>query len=137
MGWIVGVAAVVVAVLGMVLLAVWQVEDESSSRPRQRGPGTGLGVGGLEELHALFSPGKQVQVEQERERLVLRDDARAGAPPRFGVDLDRGLAVLPGGAAGRMPGPAPRADGATVTAGRAPGETETQAPRARERSTDR
>ncbi|MFG2912050.1 DUF6191 domain-containing protein [Kitasatospora sp. NPDC048298] len=104
MGWIVGVTAVVAAVLGLVLLAAWQVQDEASSRPRQRGPGTGLGVGGLEELHALFSPGKQVQIEQKHERLVLRDDTQAGAPPHFGVDLDRGVAVLPDGAGGRTPG---------------------------------
>ncbi|MFI2606752.1 DUF6191 domain-containing protein [Kitasatospora sp. NPDC018619] len=101
MGLIVGVAAAVAAALGLVLLAAWQVLDESSSRPRQRGPGVHTGAGGLEELHALFSPGKQVQIEQKHERLVLRDDAQAGAPPHFGVDLDRGVAVLPGGGAGR------------------------------------
>ncbi|MFJ6777317.1 DUF6191 domain-containing protein, partial [Kitasatospora sp. NPDC091257] len=108
MGWIVGVAAAVVAVLGMVLLAAWQVQDESSSRPRRRGPGAGMGAGGLDELHALFSPGKQVQIEQKREQLVLRDDAQAGGPPHLGVDLDRGVAVMPGGAAGRTSPPAPR-----------------------------
>ncbi|MFJ9444176.1 DUF6191 domain-containing protein [Kitasatospora sp. NPDC101235] len=120
MGLIVGVAAAVAAVLGLVLLAAWQVWGESSSRPRGRGPGAGTGVGGLEELHALFSPGKQVQVEQKREQLAQRDDAQAGAPPHLGVDLDRGVAVLPGGAGGRAPGPAPRAGSRTGTAGQAP-----------------
>ncbi|MFD4655317.1 DUF6191 domain-containing protein [Kitasatospora sp. NPDC058444] len=129
MGWIVGVAAAVVAVLGLVLLAAWQVQDESSSRPRQRGPGVGLGAGGLDELHALFSPGKQVQIEQKREQLVLRDDARAGAPPHFGVDLDQGVAVLPGGAAGRQPHPAAHAESPTGTADRAPRDTPGRAPR--------
>ncbi|MGW3177939.1 DUF6191 domain-containing protein [Kitasatospora sp. NPDC001119] len=137
MGWIVGVAATVAAVLGLVLLAVWQVQDESSSRPRRRGPGVGTGAGGLEELHALFSPGKQVQVEQKREQLVLRDDEQAGAPPHFGVDLDRGVAVLPGGAGGRAPGPAEREGIGTGTAGRAPREPGAQAPQVREQSTSR
>ncbi|MEU1282867.1 DUF6191 domain-containing protein [Kitasatospora sp. NPDC005856] len=143
MGWIVGVAATVVAVLGLVLLAAWQVQDEASSRPRKRGPGAGMGAGGLDELHALFRPGKQVQIEQKREQLVLRDDAQAGAPPHFGVDLDQGVAVLPGGAAGRPPRPAPHAESpmgtaaraARVTAGQAPRETGAQASQVREQST--
>ncbi|MFF2744402.1 DUF6191 domain-containing protein [Kitasatospora sp. NPDC058048] len=137
MGWIVGVAAAVVAVLGMVLLAAWQVQDESSSRPRRRGPGAGMGAGGLDELHALFSPGKQVQIEQKREQLVLRDDAQAGGPPHLGVDLDRGVAVMPGGAAGRTPPSAPREEGPTATAGPVPLAPDAQAPQVREQSTSR
>ncbi|MFE4518124.1 DUF6191 domain-containing protein [Kitasatospora sp. NPDC056783] len=128
MGLIVGVAAAAAAVLGLVLLASWQVWDESSSRPRHRGPGVGTGVGGLEELHALFSSGKRIQVEQKRERLVLRDDAPAGAPPYFGVDLDRGVAVLRGGSG----------DGSgTGTDARAPREPGVQASQVREQSTNR
>ncbi|MEU3569209.1 DUF6191 domain-containing protein [Kitasatospora sp. NPDC036755] len=141
MGLIVGLAATVATVLGLVLLAMWQVQGESSSRPRRRGPGAGLGAGGLEELHALFSPGKQVQVEQKRDQLVLRDDAQAGAPPRFGVDLDRGVAVLPGGAAGWRPGPAQHGGSGTgAGAGAvdwAPEETGAQTPQVREQSTNR
>ncbi|MBD0671971.1 DUF6191 domain-containing protein [Streptomyces sp. CBMA156] len=137
MGLIVGVAAAVVVVLGLVLLAAWQVLDESSSRPRQRGPGVGMGAGGLEELHALFSPGKQVQVEQKHEQLVLRDDAQAGALPHLGVDLDRGVAVLRGGAAGRTPEPAPHIGSGTGTTGQAPLAAGVQASQLREQSTSR
>ncbi|MFE4970677.1 DUF6191 domain-containing protein [Kitasatospora sp. NPDC056651] len=132
MGLIVGVAAAVAAALGLVLLASWQVWDESSSRPRHRGPGVGGGVGGMEELHALFSSGKRIQVEQKRERLVLRDDARAGAPPHFGVDLDRGVAVLRGGI-GTEDGNGNR-EGATPRVLREPGP---QASQVREQSTSR
>ncbi|RKT11672.1 hypothetical protein BX285_5627 [Streptomyces sp. 1114.5] len=111
MALIVGVLAAVAAVLGLVVLAAWQIRDEASARPRPRGPGVATGVGGLEELHALFSPGKRIQVEQKKEQLALRDDAQAGSPPHFGVDLERGVAVLRAG-----PGPGaperPQEDGA-------------------------
>ncbi|MFE3500651.1 DUF6191 domain-containing protein [Kitasatospora sp. NPDC059146] len=94
------------AAVGLVLLASWQVWSESSPRRRERTPGAGGGGGGgggvLGEMHALFSPGKRIQVEQRREQTSRRDDTLAGAPPHFGVDLDRGVAVLrrPDGAKG-------------------------------------
>ncbi|MFF4814136.1 DUF6191 domain-containing protein [Kitasatospora sp. NPDC001309] len=87
------------AAVGLVLLASWQVWSESSPRRRERTPGAGGGGGGggggvLGEMHALFSPGKRIQVEQRREQTSRRDDTLTGAPPHFGVDLDRGVAVL-------------------------------------------
>ncbi|MFJ9771114.1 DUF6191 domain-containing protein [Kitasatospora sp. NPDC101157] len=95
MGFIVGVGCVVAAVIGLVVLASWQVRSESSPRRRERAPGVGVGGGGgLDELHALFSPCKRIQVEQRREQATRRDDTQAGAPPHFGVDLERGVAVL-------------------------------------------
>ncbi|MQS15088.1 hypothetical protein F7Q99_23185 [Streptomyces kaniharaensis] len=105
---IAGAAAVVA---GLVLLAVWQIQGETMRRrrpERRSGSGTGLSTAGLEELHALFSADKQVQIEQRQEQLMLRDDAQAGAPPHFGVDLEAGVAVLPGmpvvpSGAGRAP----------------------------------
>ncbi|MEU8919965.1 DUF6191 domain-containing protein [Kitasatospora sp. NPDC048545] len=106
MGLIVGAVAAVAAILGLAVLAAWQIRDEASPRPRRHGPGVGLGAGGLDELHALFSPGKRIQVEQKKEQLALRDDAHAGSPPHVGVDLDRGVAVLPR-SGDRTPGPAP------------------------------
>ncbi|MER7845275.1 DUF6191 domain-containing protein [Kitasatospora sp. NPDC096077] len=95
MGLVVGVACAVAAVLGLVALAGWQVRGESSPRRRERAPGVGVGGGGaLDELQAMFSPGKRIQVEQQREQASHRDDTQAGAPPHFGIDLERGTAVL-------------------------------------------
>ncbi|MFD4537972.1 DUF6191 domain-containing protein [Kitasatospora sp. NPDC058397] len=124
MGVIVDVACVAAAVIGLMLLIAWQIRGESSGRWRRGGGSTGVGLGGgLEELQALFSPGKRVQVEQRREQLTLRDDAQVGAPPHFGVDLDRGVAVLHG------------KGGTGGETGR--GRTGAQAPQPREQSTSR
>ncbi|WP_327683747.1 DUF6191 domain-containing protein [Kitasatospora sp. NBC_00458] len=62
--------------------------------PGRSGSGVGLGMTAFEELHALFSAGKRVQVEQRQARLVLRDDDHSGARPRTGVDLETGTAVI-------------------------------------------
>lgn len=131
MGMIVGTAAVVAAIVGLLLLAALQIRDEASPRRGSKsgaggaaggggGGGFGLGGGMMEELHALFSSGKQVQIEQRREQLVLRDDEHAGAPPNFGVDLEAGVAVLPA---------TPTPPGGDRPAG--------QAPQVREQSTSR
>ncbi|MGF1426875.1 DUF6191 domain-containing protein [Kitasatospora sp. LaBMicrA B282] len=58
-------------------------------------PGRGAAVTAGEELHALLYPGKQVQLEQRRIELVLREDEQAGAPGHTGIDLSRGTARLP------------------------------------------
>ncbi|GAA1908670.1 DUF6191 domain-containing protein [Streptantibioticus ferralitis] len=46
------------------------------------------------ELHAFFNANKRVQIEQRRAELILRDDEQDGAPPRMGIDLDAGTAVV-------------------------------------------
>ncbi|TQF01695.1 hypothetical protein E6W39_04830 [Kitasatospora acidiphila] len=57
-------------------------------------PGRGAGAVATEELHALLYPGKRAQLEQRRVELVLRDDEQDGAPPRTGIDLAAGRAVI-------------------------------------------
>ncbi|MER7754461.1 DUF6191 domain-containing protein [Kitasatospora sp. NPDC097643] len=66
-----------------------------AARARARGGELGLGATAAEELQAFLNANKRVQIEQRRERLVLRDDDHTGAPPRVGVDLDGGTAVVP------------------------------------------
>ena len=46
-------------------------------------------------LSAALSPGREVDLEQRRVERLLRDDEDSGAPPRSGVDLDRGVVRLP------------------------------------------
>ncbi|MFD4658264.1 DUF6191 domain-containing protein [Kitasatospora sp. NPDC058444] len=62
---------------------------------RTRSGGLGLGATATEELHAFFNANKRVQIEQRRTQLAMRDDDHAGAPPRTGIDLDAGTAVVP------------------------------------------
>ncbi|MDG4858235.1 DUF6191 domain-containing protein [Streptomyces sp. T-3] len=61
-----------------------------------RTPRTGVGVGATvaDELHAFLNANKRVQLERRQEEMVLRDDTLDGAPPRMGVDLDAGTAVI-------------------------------------------
>ncbi|MEE1823566.1 DUF6191 domain-containing protein [Streptomyces sp. BE20] len=94
------VIVLVALVTGLVAL-VWAGQAARRARltgraagPARSGGAVVPGMTAFEELHALFSAGKRVQVEQRQARLVLRDDDRAGAPPRTGVDLDAGTAVL-------------------------------------------
>lgn len=61
-----------------------------------RTPREGLGVGAsvADELHAFLNSAKRVQIEHRVEEQVLKDDTLDGAPPRMGVDLDAGTAVI-------------------------------------------
>ncbi|MFJ9839971.1 DUF6191 domain-containing protein [Kitasatospora sp. NPDC101155] len=61
---------------------------------RSRPGGLGLGATATEELHAFFNANKRVQIEQRQAQLTLRDDEHDGAPPRTGIDLDGGTAVV-------------------------------------------
>lgn len=53
--------------------------------------GTGFGAGIFEDLHAMFSGGKRIQIEeQEAEKMRRHDDhQQAGNPNR--PDLDSGI----------------------------------------------
>ncbi|WP_234443580.1 DUF6191 domain-containing protein [Streptomyces sp. NRRL B-24484] len=52
---------------------------------------------GFEQLHAQFAAGRQHELKQCATTLMLRDEEGDGAPPRGGVDLQRGTAVLSAG----------------------------------------
>ncbi|MEV4429326.1 DUF6191 domain-containing protein [Streptomyces sp. NPDC053792] len=63
----------------------------------------GAGAGVTDELLAFLNPGKRVQIERRQEERLLRHDVQDGAPPRMGVDLDGGTAVIPRGGGHRQP----------------------------------
>lgn len=76
--------------------------DQLALRARRAGrlPWRGAGregqvsATGFEQLHAQFAAGKQHELKQRGTTLMLRDEEGDGAPPRGGVDLQRGTAVL-------------------------------------------
>ncbi|UYB45084.1 DUF6191 domain-containing protein [Streptomyces sp. Je 1-4] len=67
------------------LLFAWVI------RRRRKFGGGGATSGAWDEL---FQPSQQHVQEEKERRLVLRDDAESGAPPRSTVDLQSGLAVI-------------------------------------------
>ncbi|WP_431683960.1 DUF6191 domain-containing protein [Kitasatospora sp. KL5] len=84
-------------------LVVLALVDQLALRARRAGrlPWRGSGregqvsATGFEQLHAQFAAGKHHELEQRTTTLMLRDEEGDGAPPRGGVDLQRGTAVLP------------------------------------------
>ncbi|WP_405012304.1 DUF6191 domain-containing protein [Kitasatospora sp. NBC_01539] len=84
-------------------LLVLAVADQLALRARRsrflpwRGTGREgqISATGFEQLHAQFAAGKQHELEQRTTTLMLRDEEGEGAPPRGGVDLRRGTAVVP------------------------------------------
>jgi hypothetical protein len=87
-------ALVALAVLDQLALRVRRV----SRLPwRGRGREGQISATGFEQLHAQFSAGKQHELRERGTALMLRDEEGDGAPPRGGVDLLRGTAVLPAG----------------------------------------
>lgn len=95
--------AILVPVIGGFLLAVVRQVVLRSGRPAWlrrrlggRAPAGGMGAGAAmtEELHTMWNGNKHIQLEQRRVDVALQDDQHDGAPPRTGVDLDAGRAVI-------------------------------------------
>ncbi|WP_327353451.1 DUF6191 domain-containing protein [Streptomyces sp. NBC_01304] len=61
---------------------------------RRARPGQGVGVSVADELMAALNPNKRVEQEQRRTERIVKHDAEDGAPPRVGVDLASGKAVI-------------------------------------------
>ncbi|WP_436495421.1 DUF6191 domain-containing protein [Actinokineospora sp. HUAS TT18] len=84
-------------VCGLIALAAVERLGSWSGRRRLRRDDTPVSAVGLEELDALFSGGKRVELDERKSHTLMRDEEEAGAPPRTKVDLDRGVVriVLP------------------------------------------
>ena len=82
----------------LLLLAVAVVEQLAAVRGR-RGPVTrrhrhALSAGGLDVFSAALAPGRAVDLEEQQARHMIADDIGDGAPPRGGIDVERGIARL-------------------------------------------
>jgi hypothetical protein len=85
-------AAVIAAVFALAVARVIRRKARGggkASSPRRTASGYGL-----EELHALLSAGKRVQLEQQAAERVLRDEDRSAAPGGVTVNLDAGTAMI-------------------------------------------
>lgn len=85
---------------GLVLaLLVVAAADQVLLRARGRGLApwrreAPVSATGFELLHAALAPGKADELAQRHSQELVRDHEEDGAPPRSGVDLDRGVARL-------------------------------------------
>jgi hypothetical protein len=65
---------------------------------RRKGrPGTPLSATYVNEFTALFYGTKRMELDHRDSWSMMRDDDEQAAPPWLGVDLDRGVVVLPPG----------------------------------------
>jgi hypothetical protein len=98
------VMAITVPVIGLFLFAAGRQVVLRSGHPvwlhrrlaarRRPGGGVGAGTAAFDELQAFFNSNKRIQIEQRRVELILPDENHNGAPPRTGIDLDAGTAVI-------------------------------------------
>jgi hypothetical protein len=77
------------------------------SRKRRKRPETPLSATYVNELTAMFYGTKRVELEHRQSMSLMREEDAQGAPPRVGVDLDRGVVVLRPDDSGAGPGVRP------------------------------
>ena len=53
-----------------------------------------LSAGGMDVFSAALFPGRAVDLAEQRNREIRRDDVEDGAPPYERIDLDSGVAYL-------------------------------------------
>jgi hypothetical protein len=79
---------------GAVVLVVLLAGYESLPRNRRKRPGTPLSAVYVNEITALFYGSKRTELDHRDSWSMMRDEDAEGAPP-LGVDLDRGVVVMP------------------------------------------
>ncbi|CCH28419.1 DUF6191 domain-containing protein [Actinosynnema sp. NPDC047251] len=84
-------------VLSVVAIGVYDVVRQR----RRRRTGRTLSATYLDEVTAMFYGTKRVQLDHQESMSLMREEDAQGAPPRTGVDLDRGIVVLRPGTTGR------------------------------------
>ncbi|MFI6779113.1 DUF6191 domain-containing protein [Nocardia sp. NPDC050412] len=75
----------------LLLLAVALYEALTRKRRKRRTPVSGTFT---DEFTAMFYATKRMELDHRDSVSMLRDEEAQGAPPGFGVDLDRQTAVL-------------------------------------------
>jgi len=83
----------------VILLVVLAAAEHAWSRVGRRSPLHGrerhaLSAGGLDVFSAALFPGKALDLAEQRNREIRRDDVEDGAPPYGRIDLDSGVAYL-------------------------------------------
>jgi hypothetical protein len=89
------VAVLAFSIPGGVLLLVAVGAFELARKRRGKWSGTPLSATYVNELTALFYGTKRMELDYRDSVALLRQDDAEGAPPGLGVDLERGVVVLP------------------------------------------
>jgi hypothetical protein len=77
-------------VLAILALATYELHPKR----RERRGGTPLSATTIDEVTAFFYGSKRTELDHRDSTSILREDDAEGAPPRMGVDLDRGTVTL-------------------------------------------
>jgi hypothetical protein len=78
---------------GMILLVVVGIYELWREKQRKR-TGKRLSASYVDEYTAIFYGTKRMELNHRDSVEMLREEDAQGAPPRLGVDLDRGVVVL-------------------------------------------
>jgi hypothetical protein len=85
---------------GVILLVVVALFELWREKRRKR-TGKRLSATYVDEVTAMFYGTKRMELNHRDSVEMLREEDADGAPPRFGVDLDRGTVFVRPDAAGR------------------------------------
>ncbi|AHH93609.1 hypothetical protein BC739_006225 [Kutzneria viridogrisea] len=77
-------------VLAVVAVAVYELLRQG----RRKRKGAPIAATYLNEVTAMFYGTKRVELDHQQSMSMMCDEEAQGAPPRNGVDLDGGVAVL-------------------------------------------
>jgi hypothetical protein len=78
-------------VLLLVAVGLWELRRQA----KRRKPGTPLSATYINEFTAMFYGTKRMELDHRDSMSMMREEDAEGAPPHHGVDLDRGVVVLP------------------------------------------
>jgi Family of unknown function (DUF6191) len=79
---------------GVVLVQVTVAAYELLRQKRDKHRGTPLSTTYLNEFTAMFYGTKRMELDHRTAMSLMREEDAQGAPPGFGVDLDRRVVVL-------------------------------------------
>jgi len=79
---------------GAVLLLMAVAAFELAPRKRRKRSGTPVSATYINEVTALFYGSKRMELDHRDSQSLMRDEDAQGAPPKMGVDLERGVVVM-------------------------------------------
>lgn len=74
-----------------VLLLMAVAAFELAPRKRRKRSGTPVSATYINEVTAMFYGSKRIELDHRDSQSLMREDDAEGAPPRMGVDLERGV----------------------------------------------